>query len=149
VAPADRIGKTAITYAAGEGHTAIVRLLLDKGVDPNAVYRNDLTVLMWAAGYGKTDTVRALIDAGARLDPVDNRGKTALDMARAVRNLMLQTGATLQDAAAMASSVPARFMNVADKTGAIAAGRRADLILVDDDLNVLRTWIGGREISAA
>jgi signal transduction histidine kinase len=70
-------------------------------------------------------------------------------LARAVRNLMLQTGATLQDAAAMASSVPARFMNVADKTGAIAAGRRADLILVDDDLNVLRTWIGGREISAA
>jgi ankyrin repeat protein len=37
---------------------------------------------MWAAGYGKTDTVRALIDAGARVDPVDNRGKTALDMAR-------------------------------------------------------------------
>jgi len=37
---------------------------------------------MWAAGYGKTDTVRALIDAGARIDPVDNRGKSALDMAR-------------------------------------------------------------------
>ena len=82
VAPADRLGKTAITYAAGEGHTAIVRLLLERGVDPNAVYRNDLTALMWAAGYGHTDTARALIDAGARVDPVDNRGKSALDMAR-------------------------------------------------------------------
>ena len=69
-------------YAAGEGHTAIVRLLLDNGVDPNAVYRNDLTALMWAAGYGQTETARVLIDAGARVDPVDNRGKNALEMAR-------------------------------------------------------------------
>jgi uncharacterized protein len=59
-----------------------VRLLLARGVDPNAVYRNDLTALMWAAGYGHADTARALIDAGARVELVDNRGKTALDMAR-------------------------------------------------------------------
>ncbi len=53
-----------------------------KGVDPNAVYDNDLTALMWAAGFGKTATVKALLDAGARTDLKDNRGKTALDMAR-------------------------------------------------------------------
>jgi ankyrin repeat protein len=46
------------------------------------VYRNDLTALMWAAGYGHAETVRALITAGARIDLVDNRGKSALDMAR-------------------------------------------------------------------
>ncbi len=46
-----------------------------KGVDPNAVYRNDLTALMWAAGYGRTETVRALIGAGARVELVDDRGK--------------------------------------------------------------------------
>ncbi len=37
---------------------------------------------MWAAGYGHADTARVLIDAGARVDLVDNRGKSALDMAR-------------------------------------------------------------------
>jgi ankyrin repeat protein len=37
---------------------------------------------MWAAGYGHADTARALIEAGARVDAVDNRGKSALDMAR-------------------------------------------------------------------
>jgi ankyrin repeat protein len=56
--------------------------LLAKGVDPNAVYHNDLTALMWAAGFGKTSTVRALLDAGARADVKDDRGKTAIDMAR-------------------------------------------------------------------
>ena len=35
-----------------------------------------------AAGYGQTETARVLIDAGARVDLVDNRGKSALDMAR-------------------------------------------------------------------
>jgi N-acetylglucosamine-6-phosphate deacetylase len=70
---------------------------------------------------------------------------SSLDMASAVRNLMAQTGASLRTAAAMASSVPAHFMRLDDETGTIAAGLRADLILVDDDLNVLRSWIGGRE----
>ena len=42
-----------MTYAAGEGHAEIVKMLLAKGVDPNGVYNNDLTALMWAAGFGK------------------------------------------------------------------------------------------------
>lgn len=78
----DRVKKNAMTYAAGEGHTAIVKLLLARGVDPNAVYEHGLTALMWAAGYGRVDTMRALLDAGARADPKDDRGKTAIDIAR-------------------------------------------------------------------
>jgi hypothetical protein len=71
-----------MTYAAGEGRTDIVVLLLGRGVDPNTVYHNDLTALMWAAGYGKTATAKALLDAGANPALKDNRGKTALDIAR-------------------------------------------------------------------
>ena len=70
---------------------------------------------------------------------------SSLDMASAVRNLMIQTGAPLRTAAMMASSVPARFLRLDDDTGAIAAGLRADLVLVDNDLNVVRSWIGGQE----
>jgi ankyrin repeat protein len=78
----DRIGKNAIVYAAGEGHAEVVGQLLARGIDPNAVYRNDLTALMWAAGYGRNAAVKTLLAAGARADLRDNRGKTALDIAR-------------------------------------------------------------------
>ncbi len=37
---------------------------------------------MWAAGYGKTDTVQALLAAGAKPGLKDDRGKSALDIAR-------------------------------------------------------------------
>jgi ankyrin repeat protein len=82
VAPLDRLQKSAMVYAAGQGSTGVVVLLLRAGVDPNAVYVHELTALMWAAGYGKTETVRALLDAGARAELKDDRGKTALDIAR-------------------------------------------------------------------
>ncbi len=70
---------------------------------------------------------------------------SSLDMAGAVRNLMAQTGASLRTAVSMASAVPAKFLGLAGETGAIAAGLRADLVLVDDDLTVARSWIGGAE----
>jgi len=70
---------------------------------------------------------------------------SSLDMASAVRNTMTQTGIPLRSAAAMASAVPARFLGLQHETGTIAAGLKADLVLVDDDLAVLRTWIGGSE----
>ncbi len=82
VAAVDRLQKTAMTYAAGQGRTDIVQLLLKAGVDANAILAHQLTALMWAAGYGKTETVRALLAAGAKPGLKDDRGKTALDIAR-------------------------------------------------------------------
>jgi ankyrin repeat protein len=82
VSPVDRLQKTAMTYAAGQGRTDIVLLLLHAGVDVNAVLAHKLTALMWAAGYGRTDTVQALLAAGAKPGLKDDRGKTALDIAR-------------------------------------------------------------------
>jgi ankyrin repeat protein len=80
--PVDRLQKNAMVYAAGQGSTEVVRLLLGAGVDPNAAYAHALTALMWAAGYGQSGTVEALLKAGARPDLRDDRGKTALDIAR-------------------------------------------------------------------
>jgi N-acetylglucosamine-6-phosphate deacetylase len=68
---------------------------------------------------------------------------STLTMARAVANMIAEGRVTLRQAAAMASATPAAFLSLADARGAIAAGLAADLVLVEDDFTVSRTWIDG------
>jgi N-acetylglucosamine-6-phosphate deacetylase len=44
----------------------------------------------------------------------------------------------------MASRNPAAFLGLDTDLGRIAAGYRANVVLADDDLNVIDTWIDGR-----
>ncbi|HEY8708225.1 MAG TPA: ankyrin repeat domain-containing protein, partial [Burkholderiaceae bacterium] len=80
--PVDRMNKPAIVYAAGRGHAAAVDALLASGIDVNATYEHQLTLLMWAAGQGHADVVKLLLARGARTDLRDDRGMSALDIAR-------------------------------------------------------------------
>ena len=102
---ADRTGKSPIVYAAARAAIPIVQRLLATGIDVNARYANDLTVLMWAAGYADDASdadglalVRLLLDRGAHIDDADNRGRTALMIAAErghadVAKLLLAKGA--------------------------------------------------------
>ncbi|HEV2682182.1 MAG TPA: N-acetylglucosamine-6-phosphate deacetylase [Rhodanobacter sp.] len=68
---------------------------------------------------------------------------SALDMAAAVRNTVQLLGLPLDEAVRMASTYPADFLGLGASHGRIAAGYQADLVLVDDDYRVQRSWIGG------
>ena len=68
---------------------------------------------------------------------------SALSMAEAVRNAVDLLGCTLVEASRMASGTPAAFLGLADETGAIAPGLRADLVHLDAGRRVTRTWIAG------
>jgi N-acetylglucosamine-6-phosphate deacetylase len=76
---------------------------------------------------------------------VDEDGRLAgsnIDMASCVRNAVDLLGLTLVDAVRMASEAPAAFLGIED-LGRIASGCRANLVLADERLNVLETWIDG------
>ena len=66
-----------------------------------------------------------------------------LDMAGAVRNSVERLGLALPDVLRMASLIPARFLRLDHEMGRIAPGYRADLVLLDESLQVRETWIGG------
>jgi N-acetylglucosamine-6-phosphate deacetylase len=66
-----------------------------------------------------------------------------LDMASAVRNAVGMLGLGLPNALAMASANPAAFLGLSDQLGSIAEGYRADLVLLDTELEVVETWIAG------
>jgi len=77
---------------------------------------------------------------------VDDEGRLAgahLDMASAVRNTCEMLGVSLTDAVRMASRNPAEFLKLGGDRGRISPGQRANLALVDDEVNVLETWIDG------
>jgi N-acetylglucosamine-6-phosphate deacetylase len=65
------------------------------------------------------------------------------DMATAVRNTVAKLGMPLEAALHMASRTPAEFMRFPHILGRIAADFRADLVVLDDDLRVTETFIGG------
>jgi N-acetylglucosamine-6-phosphate deacetylase len=69
---------------------------------------------------------------------------TALDMAGAVRNTVSSLGLDIAEAARMASEYPAEFLGLGHELGRIAPGYRANLVLMDDEFKVQRTWIDGR-----
>lgn len=90
---------------------------------------------------GKTISVRdgACFDARGRLAGSD------LDMASAVRNAVRMLGLDLAEASRMASRNPAEFLGLGGERGRIAVGCRADLVLLNDDLDVEETWIAGAD----
>jgi len=72
-----------------------------------------------------------------------------LDMASAVRNAVSMLGLDLADAVAMAGTNPAAFLGLESELGSIAPGYRANLVLLDDDLQVVESWIDGVRSGAA
>jgi len=68
---------------------------------------------------------------------------SALSMIDAVRNAVEMLDVPLDEAARMASTYPADFLGLSATHGRIEAGYGADFTVVDRDLRVTETWIGG------
>jgi len=73
---------------------------------------------------------------------------STLTMAEAVANAAEQGGISLASAVQMASRTPAQFLGLANETGTIAPGLRADLLVVREDFTIVSSWIGGRASDA-
>jgi N-acetylglucosamine-6-phosphate deacetylase len=63
-------------------------------------------------------------------------------MDRAFRFLAQTLGLPLVDAARMCATTPADALGLV-RQGRIAPGTLADLVVLDRDLEVLETWVGG------
>lgn len=68
---------------------------------------------------------------------------SALSMIGAFRNTVRMLGLPVEEAARMAATYPADFLGIGDTHGRIAPGMRADFTVIDADLSVTETWIGG------
>jgi ankyrin repeat protein len=83
-------GGTALAIAAVKGNPELVKMLLDKGANPNAAMTSGtskgVTPLMAAVAGGHLEVVKLLLAKGAKINSKDDHGLAALDYAKAKNN---------------------------------------------------------------
>ncbi|MBN1261517.1 MAG: N-acetylglucosamine-6-phosphate deacetylase [Anaerolineae bacterium] len=101
------------------------------------------------AGAGLADGDYTLVghkvrvkEGRAALEDGTLAGSTAT-LDQCVRNANRKAGVPLTEALQMASLNPARAMGCDDRRGSLAIGREANATVIDDDVNVLMTLVGG------
>jgi len=60
-----------------------------------------------------------------------------------VRNIMRLVGTPLQTAVKMATINPAAVVNVDENKGSLEPGKDADIVIIDDEINVYLTTVKG------
>ncbi|KAF4443766.1 putative ankyrin repeat domain-containing protein 29-like [Fusarium austroafricanum] len=73
--PRDNTFRTPLFYSAQNGHTAVVRLLIEKGADIELEDDSGWTPLMHAIDNGRPGVVKLLLNEGASVDPLAESGK--------------------------------------------------------------------------
>ncbi len=116
-------------------HPAVVRMtVLCKGTSR--------TCLITDAVSGRRGEVRG----GAPRLADGTLAGSVLTMDRAVANVMRFADLTLPEALEMATLTPARVIGLDGSHGSLEAGKAADLVLFDDDVQVSLTMIAGRVV---
>jgi len=65
-------------------------------------------------------------------------------MDRLIRTLVQKAEIPLEDAVRMASETPSKFMGVYDRKGSLQKGKDADILILDQDLNIRAVWAMGK-----
>ncbi|HJQ27539.1 MAG TPA: N-acetylglucosamine-6-phosphate deacetylase [Blastocatellia bacterium] len=116
--------------------TASRMALISDAIQPAGL--GDGTFNVWDIEIAVKDGLTALVNGPG----AGTIAGSVITMREALRNIT-RTGVALNDAARMASAVPARAAGLDHDYGLIEAGKRADLIAFDDDFNVQAAVVGG------
>lgn len=125
-------------------HPVIVRLVFE--LIPSTVLVTDA---IDAAGVGdgrfELGGQEVLVQDGeARLTATGSLAGSTLTMDRALRNAVKLSGISVERASTAASFAPARALGLERELGSITPGTCADLIVLDDDLQVMDVMASGR-----
>jgi len=74
----NKYNSTVLMYASSNGHTDIIKLLIEAGANVNFQNYDNNTALMFASEKGHTDIIKLLIEAGADINIQNKYNKTAL-----------------------------------------------------------------------
>ncbi|MFI5185880.1 MAG: N-acetylglucosamine-6-phosphate deacetylase [Chitinophagales bacterium] len=120
-----------------------------KGADHTAL----ITDAMRAAGMPEGESILGNVKNGLKVIVEDgvaklpDRSSFAGSVAtadRLIRTMMSKADVSLSEAVKMMTGTPARILNVSDRKGSLTAGKDADIVIFDSDINIQMTIIKGR-----
>lgn len=128
--------------------TILQLIYKQKGVENTALITDALAVA--ASDSDKAFDPRVIIEDGVcKLADRSAIAGSIATMDRLIRTAVQKAGIPLEDVARMASETPARIMGVYDRKGSLAAGKDADIMMFDKNLNLTGVVQMGREIDIA
>ena len=116
-----------------------------KGTENTALITDALAVA--ASDSAKAFDPRVIIEDGVcKLADRSAIAGSIATMDRLVKTAVQKAGIPLEDVARMASETPSRIMGVYDRKGSLEAGKDADIMMYDKDLNLTGVIQMGREV---
>ncbi len=82
----------------------------------------------------------------AKLLARDSFAGSVATMDRCVRNMVKLVGLSIQDAVKLATINPAKVTGIDERKGILAKGKDADILVIDEDVNIIMIMVGGRVI---
>lgn len=128
-------------------HPGTVRLIIKtKGLDQVVAVTDSIMAAGLPDGNYKLGVNDVIVENGdARLACGGSRAGSTLTMGAALKNLLEYTGRPLREVLRLLTENPARLIGVYDRMGSIEAGKEANLVVLDETCNVLKTYVHGRE----
>jgi len=126
-------------------HPATVEMLIRAcGADRIALVTDAVPPAGLPTGAFRVGDQEAQLQGDRVLLPDGTIAGSAATMDQVVRNIVQWGVASLASAARMASTVPAAVAACADRKGRVAPGYDADIVALDEQLQVAMTWVRGR-----
>jgi N-acetylglucosamine-6-phosphate deacetylase len=99
----------------------------------------------WFGAEGSGERVRKMNDVGVTLEGTA-LASGVMGMDHGVRTMHFAAGVPVPEAVRMASLTPARILGIENEVGSLERGKRADLVVLDRELNVKSVYIGGGKV---
>lgn len=100
----------------------------------------------WFGPEGTGERIVKRDGVGVTLDETA-LASAVMGMDHCVRTMHRAAGVPLPEAVRMASLTPARILGVDGDVGSLAVGKRADLVVLDAELNVNAVYVGGEPVA--
>ena len=131
-------------------HPGSVRMLLAcKGWDRVVAVTDSIQAAGLPDGHYKLGVNDVVVEDGdAKLASNGVRAGSTLTTGQALKNLVKFTGESVEKVLPLLTANPARLIGMDHRKGSIAPGKDADLVVLDQDLNVTATYVAGVNVYA-